>query len=214
MNDESRRFATLDDDGWSLLDAEDMVQRGDGIYWLPGRWTRDHLEEHVPANGFAKVVFRILDPIDTRKPAIERMWVTLGSRDGDSYHGHLANAPETLGAAVEGMPVWFRAEHVIDYCGPNGEGKASESADAVRCARHGLSDTCYVCVHITPDTARLGFNTADTTARRPDAWCNECHKEFLRAGSWEAPGVTPPKIKVVCGGCYDDLKESHGTGPQ
>lgn len=202
----------MDDDGWFLHDAEYRVERGDGIYWLPDRWIREHLEEYVPDGGYVKLLFAIHDAGDPGAPAIERMWVTLSGRDGEYYHGHLANEPHTRGAAREGMPVWFRAEHVIDYAGPEGENKASESAKAVRCDRHGLSHCCYVCEHLTPDSERRGFNTADPDSSRPDAWCDECHKEVSRAGSWEAPGVREPKIRLVCGGCYDALKARHDTG--
>lgn len=208
-NSDAARLATMDDDGWSLQDAEDRLERGDGIYWLPDRWVREHLEEYVPEGGHAKLLFVIRDPDDPTNPVVERMWVELSGREGDFYHGHLANEPRTRGAACEDMAVWFRAEHVIDYAGPDGEDRASERADALRCSRHGLSHRCYVCEHLTPDSEGRGFNTADPDGARPDAWCDRCHEVFTRAGSWEA-AEDEPKICIVCGGCYDALRQRHG----
>lgn len=203
------RLATMDDDGWTLLNAEERLARAENLYWLPDRWSREHLEEHVPENGHVKLMFLVFDPEHPKEPAIERMWVTLASREGDCYHGHLANAPHTKGKAHEGMAVWFRAEHVIDFAGPNGEAQATETAEAVRCHQHGVSLKCYVCEHLTPDSEGRGFHAADTEDVRPDAWCDECHQEFMRAESWEAPGTREPTIKLVCGGCYDALKVRH-----
>lgn len=162
----------------------------------------------MPAGGHVKLLFIIHDLDDPSEPAIERMWVSLVSREGEHYHGHLANDPHTRGTARDGMAVWFRAEHVIDYAGPQGEQRASESAEAVRCGQHGLSRKCYVCEHLTPDSADRGFNTADPEIHRPDAWCDQCHEMFIRAGSWEAV-EQEPRISLVCGGCYDALKKRH-----
>lgn len=102
---------------------------------------------------------------DDSEPVIERMWVTFCSRDGDVYHGHLANTPHTRSRAQEGMAVWFRAEHVIDYYGDPGE-------------------------------------------LRSDAWCDECHREFIKTNDWET-AAKEPTIEIVCGGCYDKLKARH-----
>ncbi len=202
-------LALLDVDGWTLQDAEQRLTQRDGLYWIPDRWVREHLDEHVPEGGYVKLLFRILDEDDPSSPAIERMWVTLAHQDGDWYHGHLANTPRTRGRVVEGTPIWYRAEHVIDYAGPDGENQASESADAVRCRMHGLSERCYVCEHLTPDAEPCGFNTASDDVLRPDAWCDACQVIVDQAGSWDALGDQHPKIKLVCGGCYDMLKARH-----
>jgi hypothetical protein len=91
------RLATIDDDGWALLNAEERFARGEDLYWIPDRWIREHLEEHVPADGHAKLLFRVMDPTMPNEPAIERMWVTFAGRFGEYYHGHLANEPQTKG---------------------------------------------------------------------------------------------------------------------
>lgn len=205
------RLATLDDDGWALLDAEALYAAGERVFWLPSRWEREHLEEHVPAGGYAKLVFRIADPASPRAPATERMWVTLTGREGEHYHGHLANTPHTAGAARVEMPVWFRAEHVIDFAGPEGEGQASEAAGLLQCGEHGTSERCFVCEHLRFDAPPQGFFTADDPEKyRPDAWCRACEALLMEAGGWETIGDRHPKIKLVCGGCYDRLRVQHG----
>lgn len=203
------RLATIDDDGWSLQNAEERFERADGLYWLPDRWIREHLEDHVPDGGFTKLLFVIHNVDDPRAPAIERMWVEFSGRDGKFYHGHLANVPYTPGALKEGMPVWFLAEHVIDYAGHDCENRASEQAGALQCARHGASQRCYVCEHLTLESERRGFHTGDPDTVRADAWCDQCHEVFLRAGeNWEA-AERELTIHIVCGGCYDSLKQRH-----
>jgi hypothetical protein len=209
MTDDSPRLATLDDDGWTLVDAEAKLAAGDQLYWLPDRWERDHLEEHVPEGGYVKLVFRILDPAESGT-VVERMWVSLDARQGHWYHGHLANEPRTAGTAQEEMPVWFRAEHVIDYAGPNGEGRASEGEDVLRCAQHGPSNVCYVCEHLDMNTEGRGFNTeSNSDQERPDAWCDECARLLEGIDDWASLGDHHPKINLACGGCYDILRARH-----
>lgn len=204
------RLSTLADDGWALSDVEERCERAAGIYWLPSRNERLHLEDHVPEGGYVKLVFIISAPDAENATISERMWVTLTGRTGEFYHGHLANEPKTPGPVYEDMPIWFRAEHVIDYAGPSGENRASESSETIACPQHGTSVACYVCEHLTPETAGRGFHTADPDTRRPDAWCSECHVEFERAGGWDAPDAKEPRLRLICGGCYDDLARRHG----
>lgn len=210
MTDDSPRLATLDDDGWALVDAEQRLAARDRLYWIPARSERDHLEEHVPEGGYVKLIFRISDPAEPRYPATERMWVSLISREGDWYHGHLANEPQTTGTALEGMPVWFCAEHVVDYAGPEGEAQASEGKDVLRCERHGPSQTCYVCAHLDMGSDGRGFNTAlNAEEERPDAWCDECDRLLEGGDDWDALGDRHPDIRIACAGCYDILRARH-----
>ena len=200
------RLANVDDDGWTLLNAEQRLQSGDGLYWIPSRWVREHLEEHVPEGGFVKLLFRIRDPKDLSHVVTERMWVSCDSRHGDFYHGHLANEPKTAGAAVEGMPVWYLPEHVIDYSDANGESRASEGANVVRCDRHGPSQECFVCEHLGKRSG-TGFHAAeDAENPRPDAWCDDCNALIQSVSSWDDLGDRHPKLMIICGGCYDSLK--------
>jgi hypothetical protein len=107
------------------------------------------------------------------------------------------------------MPVWFRAEHVIDYTGPDGVGQASAGEDVLRCKRHGPSQPYYVCTHLDMESERRGFNMANDEEQRPDAWCDACNRLLEGVDDWDALGDRHPKINVVCGGCYDALRERH-----
>ncbi len=210
MTDDSPHPATLDDDGWALVDAEAQLAARDRLYWLPPRWERDHLEEHVPDGGYVKLIFRVRDPAEPGSPVTERMWVSLDARERDWYHGHLANDPHTAGTAREGMAVWFRAEHVIDYVGPDGDGKASEGKDVVQCNRHGPSQICYVCEHLDMASSGRGFNTdLKAEEERPDAWCDDCDRLLDGLDDWDAVGDRHPTIVIVCAGCYDILRARH-----
>lgn len=207
--DDAPRLTTLDDDRWTLVDAEAALAAGDAVYWLPARWAREHLEEHVPDGGLAKLLFRIVDPDDVGRRVTEWMWVTVSGREGAWYHGHLANQPHTGTRLVEGAPVWYRAEHVVDYAGPDGEGRASAHPDVLQCARHGPSEPCFVCEHITPKGEPCGFNTAlNATEQRPDAWCDACDELLDGVAGWDAV-EGHPGIRLVCGGCYDALRGRH-----
>jgi hypothetical protein len=204
------RHATLDDDGWILVDAEQGYAARDQIYWLPAQWEREHLEEHVPDGGYVKLIFRIQDPEEPHAPATERMWVIFRGQIDGRYHGHLANTPYTAGTAHEGMPVWFGPEHVIDYASADGENQASARSDVVQCQSHGASEPCYLCEHIEMHSFGRGFNTAvNAESQRPDAWCDACDELLEGVDDWEALGDRHPKIRVVCGGCYDALRERH-----
>ena len=127
------RVATLDGDGWVLINAEEKLATRDQLYWIPSQWEREHLEDHVPDGGFVKLVFRLLDPQEPTSPATEKMWVVFHGRIDGQYHGHLANTPHTAGSAREGMPVWFGPEHVIDFAGLDGENQASARTEVVQC---------------------------------------------------------------------------------
>lgn len=208
--DDAKRLTTLDDAGWTLVDAEAALASGDGIYWLPPRREREHLGECLPEGGLVKLVFRILDPGDPATPVTEWMWVSLTGREGAWYHGHLVSRPHTGTRLVRGTAVWYMAEHVIDFAGPEGEGLASAHPDVLHCRRHGPSDRCWVCEHITPTGAPCGFNTASNAAdRRPDAWCDACDDLLEGLGSWSDVGARAPDIRLVCGACYDALRRRH-----
>jgi hypothetical protein len=203
------RLSTLDDDGWTLEDAEDRYQRGEDLYWLPPRWEREHLEDHLEARVYAKLIFLIRFRTHEGREDVrgERMWVNVAAREGEYYHGHLANEPHTTaGSAHEGMAVWFRPEHVIDLIVGEGE-PASRSASTLQCSSHGISERCYVCEHLV-GAAEQGFHTADDPeANRPDAWCDECERVLDQFGSWEDAGDLQPKLSILCGGCYDAARE-------
>jgi hypothetical protein len=195
------RFATLADDGWSLLDVERAYRRRDGVYWVPPAETRRGLRP----GALAKLLFAWADP-GPDDPGREGMWVEIERAEEDgSFVGRLVNEP--VAVAPIGAGAWVRAgpAHVADVVsGPRGE-PLSEQSDLLRCDGHGWSEPCFVCAHVTLGEG-LGFHEGDDPARlRPHAWCDACDAIVTVAGGWGRAEVGLPVVRV-CGGCYDRFR--------
>lgn len=84
----------------------------------------------------------------------------------------------------------------------------------IECNVHGKSRPAFVCQHLNTKN-ETGFEEAFETypgmelAEGNDlqAWCNECEKERLRTNGWNDESMDFAKIKLVCEGCYFDIKE-------
>jgi hypothetical protein len=208
-------LATLAGDNWTLLDAEDSLLRVDQIFWIPERADRDALDRKPGFGCVVKLIFHLRSTNNPAETQTERMWVQLTGRRRSYYHGHLTNTPHFAASPIsEGAAVWFRAEHVIDYESADGSARASSGVDVVQCEAHGPSGPYFVCGHLTQSENALGFYTAEgEPSSRPDAWCATCNTELARAGSWESSDAPDAQIKLVCGGCYDALRDKHAHGP-
>ncbi len=195
---DAKPLASLDADGWVLVDAEGAYQRRDGVYWVPP------IEERrdIPVGVLAKLIFAWAQP-GPDEPARERMWVEIEGRDGETYWGRLENEPDADAPIQKGAVVCFRVEHVVDLCVPDGK-PLSEKSKLIRCGGHGWSEPCFVCVHLTQSEG-IGFNAGDGDSLRPDAWCDECDRLLVGRSGWEEVEKEPP-IKVVCGACYDEFR--------
>lgn len=212
MSPTERLLATLDDNGWTLENAAQRYDRRDELYWIPSQWEREHLDDYrVGEELYAKLIFLLRYTTADGQQAVraERMWVEVFSREGDYYHGHLANDPQTENAAIkDGDPVWFGPQHIIDY-GPLEDGRyASQGADTISCGEHGVSETCFVCEHLV-GASGAGFHVAyDPDRLRPDAWCDACEQLVQQVGGdWDALGDRHPNLSILCGGCYDLTRE-------
>lgn len=80
------------------------------------------------------------------------------------------------------------------------------------CARHGRREATLVCQHLAASLSTrvpVGFFWAgSSTRKRPDAWCIECNNRFqLTNWQWVGPVLEHFGAKVLCAGCYDDLRE-------
>ena len=90
--------------------------------------------------------------------------------------------------------------------------------NVVECNTHSAGWASFVCQHLNTLT-KNGFNVAFVTS--PDlllepgdsfqAWCNDCEAERLKDGEWNDRSEAFAKIKLVCSGCYFDIKE-HNLG--
>lgn len=100
-------------DGWELDNGEEYHAEAPEIFWIPPRDQRDALN----VGDFAKLIFRICLDDEDDPCAVERMWVVVRGRVGDTYFGVLDNEPDALAENDEfwlGTELPFRAEHVIN----------------------------------------------------------------------------------------------------
>lgn len=192
-------FATAERDGWTLVDAVRAYAERDGVYWLPGA----EACESFPDGTLVKVVFEWANS-GADGPKRERMWVSVACEGGGAFHGHLDNDPFLPNPPIKcGEGLWFRAEHVVDVLRP-GEKPLSDQVETVRCACHIVSEPCYVCEHLSAESS-VGFNHGEEGTLRPDAWCDACEALVGAKASWDEV-AQHPQIRLVCGGCYDDIR--------
>ena len=75
----------------------------------------------------------------------------------------------------------------------------------------------FVCEHLLKGIG-LGFFTDEKGANspRPDGWCAACDRVRLEHGGWNEVSEALIVVKLVCGGCYDEIKAknilSYGEG--
>jgi hypothetical protein len=81
-------------------------------------------------------------------------------------------------------------------------------ADTVHCDTHGETEQTFVCIHLTGESAGLGFNTENLTEEDPfpDAWCDNC--EIIRAAhdGWTNESQKLTRIVLLCSGCYERVR--------
>jgi len=84
----------------------------------------------------------------------------------------------------------------------------------IECGDHEYRRITYVCRHL--DTAaKVGFHEAFETSEGMEldddddlqAWCDECEKVREKEGEWNDNSMAFAQIKIVCEGCYFDMKE-------
>lgn len=94
----------------------------------------------------------------------------------------------------------------------SGEFPTPESFRITHCERHGDMQETFVCEHLLYGS-ELGFFTdpKDTPNPRPDAWCSNCERLRIKHGGWNDRSEALIKVNLVCGGCYDEIKERNVT---
>lgn len=90
--------------------------------------------------------------------------------------------------------------------------KMSNVSPIVHCDRHGDMQEAFVCEHLLSGE-RLGFvhDMEDPGNPRPDAWCASCERLRIAHGGWNERSHALVTIKLVCGGCYDEIKARNVT---
>ncbi|MGH7571406.1 MAG: hypothetical protein ACREMK_06135 [Gemmatimonadota bacterium] len=130
MSERSRR-ATLEEDGWTLVSAEERHASHPQSFHIP---PRDERESLSPGDA-AKLLFDIETREDGRvmDRGVDRMWVIVRRRGSGDYIGVLDNDPgtamglklhegDTMGLKLhEGDTIAFGPEHVADIDRPSRE---------------------------------------------------------------------------------------------
>ena len=121
------RDPSWENDGWELGNGEERHAEAPETFWIPSRRDRESLKP----GDYAKLIFRIALDDDEDPCSVERMWVLVRGRVGETYFGVLDNEP---GGIAENDELWlgtelpFRAEHVINFRPAD-----KESIDLARC---------------------------------------------------------------------------------
>lgn len=84
----------------------------------------------------------------------------------------------------------------------------------ITCHTHGLQRTAFVCQHLDRVT-RKGFHESLETQPGMElgededfeAWCDECEQVRLKYNGWDEESEKFANIKVVCEGCYFEMKK-------
>lgn len=82
----------------------------------------------------------------------------------------------------------------------------------VNCCIHGQQEETFVCQHLVESLStgeKVGFYSAFEP--RGDAWCSMCEtvrvKEGGKSGDWNDKSEAFADIKLLCGSCYDQIRE-------
>jgi len=89
------------------------------------------------------------------------------------------------------------------------------SMATIRCDQHGATHEAFVCKHLVYGKY-LGFfcDLDDRTNPYPDAWCNGCELIRLEHDGWTDATEDLMEIALVCGGCYEEIKERNLLGSE
>ena len=115
------RLPELQTDYWRLLSGEERHAKSPETFEIPSRTDRENLSR----GSAAKLLFEIESEnergdIETN---VERMWVIVSEKIGDTYIGILDCQPVTIESSEDeylcfGAEVPFKAEHVIEIGAP------------------------------------------------------------------------------------------------
>jgi len=105
-------MASLDGDGWELLNGVERHAESPSTFEIPDEAVRTRL---VPGCD-AKLLFALRGRDEVR---VERMWVQIVGYTDKGYAGVLNNEPRTAGTTLSlGDRVEFEPDHIIDAMPP------------------------------------------------------------------------------------------------
>ena len=95
-----------------------------------------------------------------------------------------------------------------------GKSGTSGNIRTIHCERHGDMREAFVCGHLLFGD-RLGFfeDTEGVENDPSNAWCSDCERVRLEHGGvWDEDTTALIDIKLVCRGCYDEIKTRNIVG--
>jgi hypothetical protein len=85
----------------------------------------------------------------------------------------------------------------------------------VHCDRHGDRRAAYLCDHLLHGSGQGFFSGDDPGNPHPDAWCSRCEQIRLAHGTeWNAESEALIRVRLVCGDCYEEIKERNVLGTE
>jgi hypothetical protein len=85
-------------------------------------------------------------------------------------------------------------------------------SDGAQCDEHGDQEETFVCSHLAASLKSLepvGFFYESLP--RGDAWCSACEEVRIAeggdSGDWNERSEAFAQITLLCGGCYDKVRE-------
>jgi hypothetical protein len=82
-------------------------------------------------------------------------------------------------------------------------------SDMVECHIHGTEGAAYVCQHLNLTEAVgfiEGYDPADPEAELYQAWCRACDAVLMREGDWNDRSEAFAGVRMVCRGCYKEMR--------
>lgn len=89
----------------------------------------------------------------------------------------------------------------------------SEEEYTVKCSSHGETSGAFICQHLMSGAEKLGFHLwydpESPDSLHPDAWCADCEVVLSREGEWNEAATAFADIKIVCGQCYEGIRDKN-----
>ena len=84
----------------------------------------------------------------------------------------------------------------------------------VECGTHGEQSPAYVCSHLLEglrirDIRSIGFHESEPEPEdsEPCGWCQACEEVRTAEGGWNDRSERHAKIKLVCTGCFEAIRQ-------
>lgn len=90
----------------------------------------------------------------------------------------------------------------------------TDTNNKVECAEHGSCEAAFVCQHLAQGEGlgfHVGYSEDEPDELYPDAFCDACLAFYQAEGEWNDAAEAYADIKLVCSGCYADIRARNWT---